>query len=126
MNVDIMITISKGGMTYNPNHIGRMKIAKNRRGEEGVEVPYIRLNNGRFRILTETLYSKLKGIAERRNYTDSDINQMLEMEQQAMISQSNQVHQQQTSHNNPQQNSQSNNQQFDLQAYMASQLNSKP
>lgn len=125
-NVDIMITISKGGMTYNPNHIGRMKIAKNRRGEEGVEVPYIRLNNGRFRILTETLYSKLKGIAERRNYTDSDINQMLEMEQQAMMSQSNQVHQQQSSHNNPQQNSQSNNQQFDLQAYMASQLNSKP
>lgn len=121
-----MITISKGGMTYNPNHIGRMKIAKNRRGEEGVEVPYIRLNNGRFRILTETLYSKLKGIAERRNYTDSDINQMLEMEQQAMMSQSNQVHQQQSSHNNPQQNSQSNNQQFDLQAYMASQLNSKP
>ena len=126
MNVDIMITISKGGMTYNPNHIGRMKIAKNRRGEEGVEVPYIRLNNGRFRILTETLYSKLKGIAERRNYTDSDINQMLEMEQQAMVSQSSQVHQQQTSHNNPQLGSQSNNQQFDLQAYMASQLNNKP
>lgn len=125
-NVDIMITISKGGMTYNPNHIGRMKIAKNRRGEEGVEVPYIRLNNGRFRILTETLYSKLKGIAERRNYTDSDINQMLEMEQQAMVSQSSQVHQQQTSHNNPQLGSQSNNQQFDLQAYMASQLNNKP
>lgn len=125
-NVDVMITGSRGGMTYNPNHLGRMKIAKNRRGEEGVEVPYIRLNNGRFRILTETLYSKLKGIAERRNYTDSDINQMLEMEQQAMMSQSNQVHQQQSSHNNPQQNSQSNNQQFDLQAYMASQLNSKP
>lgn len=102
-----------------------MKIAKNRRGEEGIEVPYIRLNNGRFRILTETLYSKLKGITERRNYTDSDINQMLDMEQQSIISQSNQVNQQ-PSYGNPQQNSQSDNQQFDLQAYMASQLNSKP
>lgn len=81
-NVDCAISISKGGMSYNPNHLGRMKITKNRRGEEGVEVPYIRLNNGRFRILTESLYSKLKGITERRNYTDSDINQMIEAEKQ--------------------------------------------
>lgn len=84
MNVDCAISISKGGMSYNPNHLGRMKITKNRRGEEGVEVPYIRLNNGRFRILTESLYSKLKGISERRNYTDSDINQMIEAEKQQM------------------------------------------
>lgn len=78
----MMITGSRGGMTYNPNHLGRMKIAKNRRGEEGIEVPYIRLDNGRFRIITETLFSKLKGITEKRNYTDADINYMLDAERQ--------------------------------------------
>lgn len=89
-NVDCAISLSRGGMKYNPNHLGRMKITKNRRGEEGIEAPYIRLNNGRFRIVSETLYSKLKGISEKRNFSDGDINAMEaeEMRQQMKIQQS--------------------------------------
>lgn len=77
---DVLITISKGGMKYNPNHLGRMKIPKNRRGEEGVEVPYIRLNNGRFRVLTENVYSNLRSIPDKRFYTDTDIDKMIEQD----------------------------------------------
>jgi hypothetical protein len=86
MNIDCAISISKGGMSYNPNHLGRMKITKNRRGEVDIEVPYVRLNNGRFRVLTESVYTKLKGITERRNYTDADINQLLEADMNRTMS----------------------------------------
>lgn len=84
-----MITGSRGGLTYNPNHLGIMKIAKNRRGEEGIEAPYIRLNNGRFRILPQSIYVKLKGLSEKRDFTDGDIDQMIEAEMSMRQAQSN-------------------------------------
>jgi hypothetical protein len=131
-NVDVMITISRGLPGYNPNHIGRMKIAKNRRGEEGTEVPYIRLNNGRFRILTETVYSIIKGISEKRNYTDDDINKLLATDNSNRLraNGSAPITQAQMSINTgpqPINNSSTNSTStIDLQKFMATELNKQP
>ena len=84
-NVDCMITASRGGLKFNPNHIGYFKIAKNRRGEEGIVVPYIRLNNGRFRIIPQDVYNTISCIPDKRNYTDADINRMIDMSNNQMM-----------------------------------------
>lgn len=75
MSADIVITIGRCIMSR--NHLGMMKIAKNRRGEEGVEQPYIRLNNGRFIPLPEEVYDNLKMIKEKRLFTEGEINQLI-------------------------------------------------
>lgn len=75
---DIAITI---GRFDGPNHCGKIKIAKNRRGEEGDVMGYIRLNNGRFRIIPVDLASQF---AEREKtfFTDMDVDQALQLRDQ--------------------------------------------
>lgn len=96
-STDVLITISKGGLRYNPNHLGRMKIPKNRRGEEGIEVPYIRLNNGRFKIITENIYAQLIQIEGKRYFTDADINLLISNELNSQSTNQNNVSQPKTS-----------------------------
>ena len=69
--------ITRGRVAGNPNHLGKFKIAKNRRGEEGYEVGSIRLNNGRFIILPDEVYEQLKRETTKRDYTEADINAMI-------------------------------------------------
>ena len=78
------LVITRGRVAGNPNHLGKFKIAKNRRGEEGYEVGSIRLNNGRFIILPDEVYEQLKRETTKRDYTEADIN--------AMIAQYNRIH----------------------------------
>ena len=66
-----------------PNHIGVMKIAKNRRGEVGDKSHYILLSNGRFRLISSLLYSEIKNLPMKRNYLDGDIDAM---ERQVQVS----------------------------------------
>ena len=73
-SIDFLIT--RGRVVGNPNHLGKFKIAKNRRGEEGVEVGSIRLNNGRFMIVSDGVYDMLKQDKTKKNYTESDIRAM--------------------------------------------------
>lgn len=75
MTADIIIT--RGRVCGNPNHLGIFKIAKNRRGEEGVIDYSIRLGNGRFKSLPRGVYDQLKQEKEKRNYTESDIDGMI-------------------------------------------------
>lgn len=70
---DMAITI---GRYSGPNHCGRVKMAKNRRGEEGDTMGYIRLANGRFRIIPTALAEQLAG-GEKATYLDADIDQAL-------------------------------------------------
>jgi hypothetical protein len=79
--VDAIITIGRCPNT--PNHIGVMKIAKNRRGEVGDKSHYIRLSNGRFRLISSLLYSEIKNLPMKRNYLDGDIDAM---ERQVQVS----------------------------------------
>ena len=72
---DMAITIGK---YPGPNHCGLVKMAKNRRGEEGDTQGYIRLGNGRFRIIPPSLAEQLSG-NQKAFYTDSDIDQMIGM-----------------------------------------------
>lgn len=71
------IVITRGRVADNPNHLGKFKIAKNRRGEEGFEIGSIRLNNGRFMILPDEVYNELKRETTKRDYTEADINAMI-------------------------------------------------
>lgn len=74
-SADVIITI--GRVITSRNHLGIMKIAKNRRGEEGVAQPYIRLNNGRFIPLPDEVYENLKQIKDKRMFSEGDINQLI-------------------------------------------------
>lgn len=78
---DMIITFGRCPNT--PNHIGVMKIAKNRRGEVGDKSHYIRLSNGRFRLISSLLYSEIKNLPMKRNYLDGDIDAM---ERQVQVS----------------------------------------
>lgn len=74
-NADIILT--RGRVVGNPNHLGKFKIVKNRRGEEGIEVGSVRLNNGRFIIVPDGVYSMLKQDTMPKNYTEADIEGMI-------------------------------------------------
>jgi archaellum biogenesis ATPase FlaH len=71
--VDILMT---AGRAPSPNHLGVLKMCKNRRGEEGEEFPYIRLGNGRFKFLPKAVYDQLKGETMKKIYAESDIDSM--------------------------------------------------
>lgn len=79
--VDILLT---AGKAQTPNHLGIFKICKNRRGEEGVEMPYIRLGNGRFKFIPRGMYSSLIQYTEKHNYTEAEIDQMAQQYQAQM------------------------------------------
>lgn len=72
------VVITRSRVVGNPNHLGRIKVCKNRRGESDISWGSIRLGNGRIRVLPEDLYSSLKMDTVPRNYTDSDIDRMIE------------------------------------------------
>lgn len=55
-----------------PNSIGNICITKNRRGKLG-SFPYIRLNNGRFKIIPPAVYQNISQLPEYRNYSEADI-----------------------------------------------------
>ena len=79
--VDILLT---AGKAQTPNHLGIFKICKNRRGEEGVEMPYIRLGNGRFKFIPRGMNSSLIQYTEKHNYTEAEIDQMSQQYQAQM------------------------------------------
>jgi hypothetical protein len=80
-SVDAVIGISAGP---GPNHIGKFTIPKNRRGEVGIVQPYVRLNNGRFITIPDSVYNKIKGIHEKRVFSEGDINAMIAEEEALM------------------------------------------
>ena len=53
-----------------------MRLVKNRRGALN-ESAYIRLDNGHFRIIPKALHDTIKGFADRKYYTDTEIDQMI-------------------------------------------------
>ena len=69
--VDILFTAGK--YVESPNHVGIFKCCKNRRGEEGGRVGYIRLNNGRFKFIPIELAKQLGSETAKKNYTEADI-----------------------------------------------------
>ncbi len=69
--VDILFTAGK--YKDSPNHVGIFKCCKNRRGEEGGMIGYIRLGNGRFKFIPPDVARQLGAETVRKNYTEADI-----------------------------------------------------
>ena len=74
-SADMIIT--RGREPNNPNHIAPMKIVKNRRGETDILAYSIRLNNGRTVVVPKQVYSDLKSVTEKRDFSENEINQMV-------------------------------------------------
>lgn len=81
---DVLFTAGKCVNT--PNHVGIFKCCKNRRGEEGGKIGYIRLNNGRFKFIPINLAEQLGEEREKREYTEAEIDAMVQRYQQHMSS----------------------------------------
>lgn len=79
--VDTLIT--GGVFPESPNHLGKFSIQKSRQGDT-TTVPYIRLNNGRFKFLPGPVYSQLCQIQEKRYFTEGEIDQMIKQYEAAM------------------------------------------
>ena len=78
---DFIITLSRD--TNVKNHLSVGYMAKNRRGENN-EAYLIRLSNGRFKDLKyKSIYESIKQLDERQDYTDADIDRLIEQEQMA-------------------------------------------
>ncbi len=75
-SVDFCLTRSK--VPGCPNNLGVFYIAKSRRGAVGRKVYNIRLNNGRFIELPKGLFDKLKEDTEERNYTEGQIQMLIQ------------------------------------------------
>lgn len=71
---DFVLTISKTPECI--NQLGIMRLVKNRRGALN-ESAYIRLDNGHFRLIPKALHDTIKGFADRKYYTDTEIDQMI-------------------------------------------------
>lgn len=71
---DFVLTISKTPECI--NQLGMMRLVKNRRGALD-ESAYIRLDNGHFRLIPKALHDTIKGFADRKYYTDTEIDQMI-------------------------------------------------
>jgi hypothetical protein len=61
-----------------PNNLGIFKIVKSRRGDVGKKVYSIRLNNSRFIELPKGVFDQLRSETERRDYTEGDIQMMIQ------------------------------------------------
>lgn len=61
-----------------PNHVHAIKLSKNRRGEENVIAYAIRLNNARWKMVPRGVYDTLKAEREKVEYTESQIDRMIE------------------------------------------------
>lgn len=76
---DFILTASKGFADGpNLNNLGAFHLCKNRRGETNVVEYFIRLNNGRFKIIPKPVWDQIKQINEKVFYTDGDIDTMVE------------------------------------------------
>lgn len=81
----------------NLNGLGIFKIIKSRRGEENVVAYSIRLNNGRFRIIPRSVYHQILQVEEKRDYTDAEIDKMINDFNQALSCTNNMVNNQMNS-----------------------------
>lgn len=80
--VDILFTAGK--YIDSPNHVGIFKCCKNRRGEEGGRIGYIRLNNGRFKFIPIDLAKQLGAETTKKNYTEADIDILIRQYEETM------------------------------------------
>lgn len=75
---DFILTASRGFSDgANINNLGVFNLCKNRRGETNVLEYFIRLNNGRFRVLPKGVWDEIKSLTEKRYFTDSEIDFMI-------------------------------------------------
>lgn len=72
--VDVILSFGKAKSGVS---CGICRVAKNRRGEENVEIPYVRLNNGRFKFIPKGLYNNLKGTQEKRVFTEGELDRLI-------------------------------------------------
>lgn len=76
---DFILTASKGFSDGpNPNNLGAFHLCKNRRGETNIVEYFIRLNNGRFKIVPKGVWDQLRQITEKVYYSDRDIDVMVD------------------------------------------------
>lgn len=87
--VDVLFTAGK--YVESPNHVGLLKCCKNRRGEEGSRIGYIRLNNGRFKLIPVDLAQQLGNEKEKRTYTEADVDTMVSQYNHNMMKLNNQT-----------------------------------
>lgn len=71
--IDALFTISK--CPDSNQSVGIIHIAKNRRGRVGDKFPYVRLGNGRFRIIPKGVYDYIKVQPDHKEWMDSEIDQ---------------------------------------------------
>lgn len=69
--IDALFTISR--CPDSNQACGIIHIAKNRRGRVGDKFPYVRLCNGRFRIIPKGVYDYIKVQPEHKEWTDAEI-----------------------------------------------------
>lgn len=74
---DWILTMSKGFEGPNPNNLGIFSIPKNRRGETNVMEYFIRLSNGRFKVIPKEIWQNIKEIPEKRLFLESEIDMMV-------------------------------------------------
>jgi len=74
--VDVLIT--RGNELETELPLGKFHIAKNRRGEVGGIYYSIRLNNGRFKTMPRAVYDDLRRLTEKREFTEAEIDAMIE------------------------------------------------
>ena len=82
--IDILFT---AGKFDSPNHLGIFKCCKNRRGEEGGKIGYIRLGNGRFKFIPVEIAKQLSQETQKKNYTEADIDMILRQYENVLASQ---------------------------------------
>lgn len=90
---DMIITrgrYTQGSMT----NLGIFKVVKNRRGAEGDQFPSIRLSNGKFIAIPPQVYNDLKMLPEKKNFSEQDIQIMIQNFESTRRNVVNQVNQQ--------------------------------
>lgn len=74
---DWILTLSKGFEGPNPNNLGIFSLPKNRRGETNIMEYFVRLPNGRFKVIPQEIWKNLKEIPEKRMFQESEIDMMV-------------------------------------------------
>lgn len=73
--IDALFAISK--CPDSNQSCGIINIAKNRRGRDNIKFPYVRLNNGRFKLIPKGVYEYIKNVQEYHDWLDSEIDQYI-------------------------------------------------
>lgn len=74
--IDFLLTFSRAPGSNQA--CGIMNIAKNRRGRVGDKFYYVRLNNGRFKIIPKGVYEYIKDLPEHHEWSDSEIDRLVD------------------------------------------------